>query len=239
MEPKKNEIEVQIQKAIAETGINEIVDQYGYDNAGYMRRELKSVMKRIAEYWEPKKSKAHELHKSLVEAERDMIKPLSDRDKEIDGVMMAYRRKVERERQEAEAERRRVEAEERRLAEIARKAAEETERLVSEAAQKDEMDDDDVEILRIAEAAAKEAEEAAERAAQYVEIPRGAKADGISIRRIWKARVVDEASVPVEIAGIMIRPVDLKALGQLARATSGRMKCEGVEFYQEEVSQVR
>lgn len=239
MEPKKNEIEIQIKSAIEATGVSEISDQYGYDNAGYMRRELKSVMKRIAEYWEPKKAKAHELHKSLVEAERDMIKPLSDRDKEIDKVMAEYRRKIEKERQEAEAERRRVEAEERRLADIARKAAEETERLVSEASAKDEIDDEDVEILRMAQADAQAAADRAEAAFQYVEIPRDARADGISIRRIWKARVVDEASVPVEIAGMMIRPVDVKALGQLARATSGRLKCAGVEFYQEEVSQVR
>jgi hypothetical protein len=200
-----------------------------YEAAGNARKNIKYTLKQIAEYWEPKKDQAFKLHKSLVAAEKEMTAPLEQADKIIDSRMGEYRREQERIRQEEERERWRREEE-------ARKAAEEAARLAAEAGQKDELDDDDCELLRMAQADVERAELAVDAAP-----PLGAplKMQGISVRKVWKARVVNDALVPVSVAGIVIRPIDQSALNKLAAASSGRFECPGVAFYQEEVSQVR
>lgn len=216
-----------------------IVDANSYEGAGGVRRDIKVTLKKITDYWGPKKDQAFQLHKSLVAAEKEMTRPLEDADKVIDDLMKDYRREQERIRREAEAERNRLEAEQRRLeAEAAMKAAEAA-RLVEEAGHCDELDDEDVEILRMAQAEAAQAQQAADAVPEYTYIPDAPKAYGVSVRRIWKAQIVDPSLVPVEIAGIILRPVDEKALNRLAVASQGRFNCPGVEFYQDESTQVR
>lgn len=198
-------------------------------SAGNARKALKYALKQITDYWAPKKDQAFQLHKSLVAAEKEMIAPLEKADKIIDQRMTEYRREQERIRQEAERERRRLEEE-------ARRAAEEAARLAAEAAQKDELDDDDVEILRMAQADLERTQTVAEVAPIA---PPPVKMQGISVRRIWKARVINDAAVPISIMGAVIRPIDLSALNKLAVASSGKIEVPGVEFYQEESTQVR
>ena len=64
-------------------------------------------------------------------------------------------------------------------------------------------------------------------------------AAGVSSRKVWKARITDESQVPIEVAGIVIRPVDLSALNNLAKATKGKAKIAGVEFYEEFIMSAR
>lgn len=216
-----------------------VTDAGSYEDAGGARREIKAMLKKISDYWEPKKSAAFALHKSLVAAEKDMTKPLDDADKVISDRMMSYWKEQERVRREAEAERNRLEAEQRRLeAEASMKAAEAA-RLVEEAGRKDELDDEDVEILRMAQNEATLAEAVADNAPVYVDIPRAPKALGVSVRKLWRAQIIDSSMVPVEIAGIVIRPIDMAALNKLAVASQGKFNCPGVAFYQEESTQVR
>ena len=155
-----------------------------------------------------------------------MIAPLEQADKIIDQRMGEYRREIERIRQEAERERLRLEAE-------ARKAAEEAQRLLDEAALKDELDDDDVEILQLAQADVERT--------QYVApvAPQAVKMQGITVRKTWKAKIIDDALVPVSIMGTVIRPIDQSVLNKLAVASSGGIQIPGVEMYQEESTQVR
>lgn len=198
-----------------------------YEVAGNARKELKYTLKNINAYWEPKINQAFQLHKSLVASKKEMTDPLDKADRIIDQKMGDYRREQERIRQEAERERRRIEEE-------ARKAAEEAQRLLDEASQKDELDQEDVEILQLAQA---DLDKAVSVVAPVVQAP--AKVQGISVRKVWRARVVDDAAVPVSVAGVCIRPIDTAALNKLAVASSGGFRCPGVEFYQEEISQVR
>ena len=198
-----------------------------YVGAANARKEIKDVVNKIKAYWQPKKDQAYQLHKSLVAAEKEMLKPLDDADKQIDARMGDYRREVERKRQEAEREQRRIE-EEKRL------ATEEAQRLLDEASQKDELDDEDVEILQIAQRDIERAH-----SAEPVYVPEQVKVDGISVRKTWKARVVAEYKVPIAVAGIEIRPIDQSALNKLASLSKGQCECPGVEFYQEESTQVR
>ena len=53
---------------------------------------------------------------------------------------------------------------------------------------------------------------------------------GISMRKAWKYRIIDETKVPREY--LMI---DESKLGAMARATKGTVKVDGVEFYADDV----
>jgi len=215
--------------ALAQAKSMVVTSQVDYEMAGNVRKDIKAMVKSIQSYWSPKKKQADQLHKSLVQAEKDMVTPLESADKLIDTAMTAYRKEIERQRYEAERERQRIEAE-------ARKAAEEAAKLAVEASGKEELDDEDCEILMMAQT---QAENLALLADSVNEAPQAAQMQGISVRRAWKARITNPALVPVSIAGIVIRPIDESALNKLAVTSKGTFWCPGVEFYQEESTMVR
>ena len=65
------------------------------------------------------------------------------------------------------------------------------------------------------------------------------KADGISTRKVWKARVIAPESVPIMANGSLIRPIDTAMLNQIAKITKGTAEIPGVEFYEESVISAR
>lgn len=200
-----------------------------YQEAGNARRYIKEALSKISDYWTPKKEQAYKLHKSLVAAEKEMKQPLEKADKTITSRMEEYRLEIARRQREAEEAKRKAE-------EIRRRAEEEARRLAEEAAQKEELDDDDVELLQIAQEELEQSESLVD-SVDYV--PVETKAEGISVRKKWKARVVKEYKVPIAVAGITIRPIDQSALNKLAVLSKGDCDCPGVEFYQEESTMVR
>lgn len=217
-----------------------VASETDYNEAGNARKQIKHTLKLIKEYWGPKKDQAYNLHKSLVSAEKDMTEPLSKADKQIEQKMLDYHREIERQRQEAERERRRVEEERRKQEEIARAKAEEAQRMINEASSRDELDDDDIALIHMAQEEAEQAQSLVSLIEpEDVYVPESVKTNGISVRRTWKVRVFDESLVPIKVAGVTIRPVDLSVLNKLAIAGKGAIECPGVEFYQEESTQVR
>ena len=200
-----------------------------YQEAGNARRYIKEALSKISDYWTPKKEQAYKLHKSLVAAEKEMKQPLEKADKTITSRMEEYRLEIARRQREAEEAKRKAE-------EIRRRAEEDVRRLVEEASQKEELDDEDVEILQIAQEELEQSESLVD-SVEYA--PVETKAEGISVRKKWKARVVKEYQVPIAVAGITIRPVDQSALNKLAALSKGECDCPGVEFYQEESTVVR
>lgn len=217
-----------------------VASEADYNEAGNARKQIKHTLKLIKEYWGPKKDQAYNLHKSLVAAEKDMTEPLTKADKQLESKMLDYHREIERQRQEAETERRRAEEERRKQEEEARAKAAEAQRMIDEASARDELDDDDIALIHMAQ---EEAEQAKNLVGLIepddVYVPDSVKTSGISIRKTWKAKVVDESLVPIKIAGATIRPVDMSVLNKLAVASKGDIECPGVEFYQEESTQVR
>ena len=211
---------------------NQIIvnDNRDYESAGWLRREIKSAQKKITDYWKPLKDAAYAQHKALVAREAEMLNPLKEADKIVESRMLDYYREQERIRREAEQERLRQEAE-------ARRAAEEAARLLEEASQSEdgEIDEDTAEILSIAQTQAEEAAAAVE----PVYVPSAPKAVGMAVKHVWRARVVKEYLVPIAVAGVEIRPIDLKLLNKLATISQGKVECPGVEFYQEEQTAVR
>ena len=196
-----------------------ITNNKDFELAGAMLVELKTYAKRVEEYWaEPKKS-AHKAWKDICAKEKAFLEPLSKAEKTIKTKMGEYQRQQE--------------AKERAIREeLERRQREEAERLMKEAEEKEAAGDILGADLALAQA------ELMEQSAPVAAIQQP-NAAGISSRKVWKARVTDESQVPVEVAGIVIRPVDLSALNNLAKATKGKAKIAGVEFYEEIIMSAR
>ena len=66
-----------------------------------------------------------------------------------------------------------------------------------------------------------------------IEQPKAVKTAGTALKTTWKARITNDALVPVTFAGTMLRPVDVGTLDKLAKASRGAMTIPGVEFYED------
>jgi hypothetical protein len=123
-------------------------------------------------------------------------------------------------------QRRKAEQAEREAAEARKKAAD---ALLAQAMEAEESGD--ALTAQIMAEAAASAESGKGSAVAVAAVP---KAQGVQTRKNWKAKIVDDAAVPVSFAGMCLRPVDVTALNRLAVTSKGTMQVPGVVFYQEE-----
>jgi hypothetical protein len=178
-------------------------------------KAIKTRRSEVVSFFADTKNKAHAAWKAIVAQEKSFTDRLDDAEKKIKRAVMDYDREQEAIRQ---AEQRRLQAE---ADEAARR---ERERLEKQAA-------------KLKTEARREAvlEQAAQVVAPVVQVAAAApKVEGVSVRKIWKARVVDVAKVPREF---MV--VNDRALDSYAKATKGAVQVAGVEFYQDESMAVR
>lgn len=196
-----------------------IANNQDYALAGEMLVEIKTYVKKVQGYWEEPKKSAHKAWKDICNREKAMLEPLNKAERLIKGKMAEYQR-------EQEAKERAIREE------MERRKREEAERLLKEAQEREAAGDMLGADLALAQA------ELVESAAPVATIQQ-ASAAGVSSRKVWKARVVDESLVPIEVAGVVIRPVDLSALNNLAKATKGKAKIPGVEFYEDYIMSAR
>lgn len=187
----------------------QVVDAVTYSQAGEILITIKGLRKEIGAAFDPIIKKAHEAHKE-AKAQKDKAEaPLIEAENIIKPALAAYDREQERLRRE----------EEERQREIARKQEEERK-------------------LREAEQAEKEGrtEEAQAIIEEPVYVPpvvierTTPKVQGISMQKVWKFRVVNEALVPREY----MTP-DMVKIGGVARATKGSVQIPGVEIYSEDI----
>jgi len=178
-------------------------------------KAIKTRRSEVVSFFADTKNKAHAAWKAIVAQEKSFTDRLDDAEKKIKRAVLTYDREQEAIRQ---AEQRRLQAE---ADEAARR---ERERLEKQAA-------------KLKTEARREAvlEQAAQVVAPVVQVAAAApKIEGVSVRKIWKARVVDVAKVPREF---MV--VNDRALDSYAKATKGAVQVAGVEFYQDESMAVR
>ena len=64
-------------------------------------------------------------------------------------------------------------------------------------------------------------------------------AQGTSIRKTWKAKLVDEKLVPAYFNGMELRSINMAVLNSLAKTTKGTMQIPGVTFYEDASLSVR
>jgi hypothetical protein len=190
-----------------------------YDRAAEFTKQVKSLSKRIKNYWEPLKKSARASWQSLVDREKELLTPLEKAETEVKTKMAAYQRKVQEEERAA-----------RLLAEKLKR--EEAERLLAQATEAaDQGNEMESEIL-LAQA------EIVESTKPAVQIQKPT-ATGVSTRTLYRARITNEKQVPVEVAGVVIRPVDLSAINKLAQASKGKLQIPGIEIYEEQSVAVR
>lgn len=186
-----------------------------YGRAGEFLTEIKRRAKQVTEYWKPAKEKAWAAHKEIAAKEKAMLGPLEQAEKAVKSEMARYLQEVERARLAAEAE-------------AKRRAQEERDRLLTEALAAEQRGDEMG--AHVGMAMAEMVEDMAPTAMLNEAAPVAA---GVSVRKSWKARVVDEAAVPTAFGGVTIRPVDVAALNGLARMTKGTAQIPGVEMYED------
>ena len=75
--------------------------------------------------------------------------------------------------------------------------------------------------------------QAAENVSRIEYKPEVVKTAGTSAVAVWKAKVTNDSLVPVEFAGMVIRPIDVSAIDKIAKTSKGQMKIPGIEFYQD------
>lgn len=69
------------------------------------------------------------------------------------------------------------------------------------------------------------AREIVETAAEKDHVP---KVEGVSYRTTYEFEVTDAKKVPIEVGGVVVRPVKESTIGQLVRASKGQIKIPGV-----------
>jgi len=180
-----------------------------YQGAADYLKAIKAAQKKVVDHFGGMKEAAHKAWKTITAQESDTLKPLADAEAVLKRSMLTYQTEQEAIRQ---AEQRRLQAE-------------------ADARARAEQD----RLLKLAESRKTEAkreeyrEAAAAVIAPVVQVASTTPViAGQSIRKTWRARVVNQALVPREWL-----VVNEKALDAFARSTSGAVQIAGVEMYQE------
>lgn len=182
-------------------------------DAAELLRGIKTVRARISDLLDESIKKAHEAHKVVLDAKRRAESPLAVAEMTIKRKLSDWTTEQERVRRQEEA----------RLRELARREEEEA---------------------RLREAEALENAGETEQAEQVISAPivtpivvlpkAVPPMEGVSTRKTWKFRVVDEKAIPR--AYLM---VDEKAIRCVVRSLGDKTSIPGVEVYAEDVIAAR
>lgn len=183
-----------------------VTDQQSYAAAGEILREIATIKKGIKERFADPKKKASEAHKAICNLENELLAKVTERETEIRQKMTAF-----------------YEAEQKRIAAEQERQRQEAEAMAALAAEAEAAGDMETAAEAVAVAAVTEST-----------VTAAPKAAGISMREVWRAKVVDPNKVPREYL-----IVDQSALDAIAKATKGKLNIPGVEFVKDLVSSVR
>lgn len=190
----------------------EIVTEEDYGFAAEYARYVKQMQKKVTDYWEPMRVSAKKNYDIILAHKKEMMTPLESAEKSLKKKMAGYLEEQERKRRERE--------------EAMRKLAQaEVERKLTEAAEAESAGD-----AVTAEYAMAEAEVMDNVASNGSVAAAAPKAEGTSAARTWEIKSIDGSKVPVEIAGVVIRPVDEKAVMRLIKASKGSIQIPGVVY---------
>jgi hypothetical protein len=209
-----NELEMQqtgTQLIVQSQGLT-ISNQQGYTNAVEVCKDIKVKIKAVEEYWEKEKSGAYSVWKGLCAKEKQLLESFTKAETDIKSKMVVWQRQ---------------------LAEEARVLREDQERYRKE---------EEARLLALAvEAEGEGMEEHSEYLVDQAQVihtavfkqPEQTRVTGSAVKTTWKARIVNESIVPIEMNGMVIRPIDTTLLNKLAAGSKGTLKIAGVEFYED------
>ena len=183
-----------------------------YQAAAEFGKMLKVKASEVKEFFDPMKKAANKAHKEICDREKAMLTPLANAERLIKRSMGDYATEQERKRKEAE--------------EAARKAAEEAaNRRLAEAVELEKQGNVEAANTAIEEA------EIIDTAASSITVGASApKVSGVSQRKDWEVIDIDDSSVPINVMGAELRPVDKAAVMRLIRATKGSIQIPGVKY---------
>lgn len=189
-----------------------IKDDEAYKAAGVFGRTLKQKAADVMEFFKPMKDSAYKAHREICEREKSMLTPLKNAEQILKKAMSVYTMEIEKRRRE----------EEERLRKI---AEEEARRKLEEAVKLEAMGE-------------KQAAESAMLDAQFTEqIGRSVtihaekpQAEGVSTSVDWEIADINANEVPLSVAGVLIRPVDVAAVMKLIRASKGTIQIPGITY---------
>jgi len=196
-----------------------VTNAASYESAAEALKGIKSLLKEADRVFDPAIKKAHEAHRAMIAAKREVTDPLSNAEVIIKTRMVEWR----------SGEERKARAEERRLTELARQQAEEDRAREAEA-------------MRAVDPVVADEIERAPLAPPPVTVQSSVpKVAGVVTKTLWRARVVDVVALLAYVyEGCAERPDLLKyikpdesMLNAEARATKGAIEIPGVEFYSE------
>lgn len=189
-----------------------ITNDEEYQSAAEFGRAIKAKANEITAFFKPMKDAAHKAHKEVCEREKKMLEPLAKAEKLVKQAMGAYVTEQERKRKEAEEAARRA-------------AAAEAERKLADAISLEEQGREDE-----AAAAIEEAEVIDTVGSSLTISAAPPKVKGVTAKRDYEIVGVDGAKVPINFAGIELRPVDTAAVMRLIRASKGSIQIPGITY---------
>lgn len=189
-----------------------ITNDADYEKAGALLTGIKTQQKTVKDFFEPMRKTTKAAYDSVLSRRKDMTDPLDNAEKVIKSKMGDYQRKAEQARRDQEEKLRRAAEAEREKAFAAAVAAE-----ASGDALGAEMAMMEAEVM----------DDAAAVATVHLAAP---KAKGISSRKGWEITGIDPDKVPVAVAGMVIRPVDEKAVMTLIKASHGQIQIPGITY---------
>ena len=194
-----------------------IRDDNDFVGAGEFGRMLKQKESEVVSFFAPMKSAAHKAHAEICSREKAMLTPLSNATATLKRTMGAYTLHKENERKAIEDEaRRKVQAEaERKLVEAAAYEVSGNPQAAADAMLDAQISESMGMALRVYSAAP--------------------KTEGVSVGTDWEVTSIGPG-VPIEFNGIELRPVDVKAVIRLIRASQGKVSIPGVQY--KEVSKI-
>lgn len=208
------EIEIKQEVGLVETRAKEMIisTDEEYEKAAEFGQQIKAKAKVVTDFFKPMKDSAYQAHKAVCDREKTMLKPLQDAEKTLKKSMTAYLQEKERKRKELEAK-------------LQREAEAERERMLNEAATLEaEGKTEEAEAVLMD---AQVTESVATKAVVTMDVP---KAKGVSSSKDWEIEDIDKEKVPVNFAGVEIRPVDEKAIMRLIRASKGSIQIPGIKY---------
>ncbi len=183
-----------------------------YQSAAEFGRAIKAKANEITAFFKPMKDAAHKAHKEVCEREKKMLEPLAKAEKLVKQAMGAYVTEQERKRKEVEEAARRA-------------AAAEAERKLADAISLEEQGRKDEAAVAIEEA------EVIDTVGSSLTISAAPpKVKGVTAKKDYEIVSVDGAKVPINFAGIELRPVDTAAVMRLIRASKGSIQIPGITY---------
>ena len=198
-----------------------VMNDVEFASAGSLLKEIKQMQKKVKEYWEPLRAKAKAAYDDVLSRKKEMLAPLESAEKMLKAKMGAY----------SDEKNRKARMQEEAMRLLARQ---EMERKLEEAATAEA--EGDVVGAEFALAEAEVMEGVASNSIVQVKAPR---ADGVSRSKTWEIVEVDSSMVPVNFGGEEIRPVDLKAVMRIIKASKGTVQIPGIKYEENTTISVR